>query len=80
MLIIQRKLETKRIIAASLLVGAIYTIGVFELGREIGTVESSDLFRRQLRSLKDCGGHAKVLFGHGQDWRHFAQWDNGEQV
>lgn len=64
MLIIQRKLETKRIISASLLVGAIYTIGVFELGREIGTVESSDLFRRQLRSLKDCGGHAKVLFGH----------------
>jgi len=65
-MIIQRKPETKRILTAALLVGTIYTIGVFELGREIGTVESSDLFRRQLRSrfLVDCGGHAKVLFGH----------------
>ncbi len=62
----QRKPETKRIIATGILFAAIYSIGVFELGREIGQVESSDLFHRQLRSrsLKDCGGHAKKIFGH----------------
>lgn len=66
--LLQRKPETKRVLAASLLIGTVYTVGVFELGREIGSVESSDLFHRQLRAaartLKDCGGHAKVLFGH----------------
>lgn len=67
MAIIQRKPETKKIVAAALLVGTVYTIGVFELGREMGTVQSSDLFHRQLRAirrLKDCGGHAKTLYGH----------------
>ena len=63
----QNKPETKRIIVAGILFAAIYSVGVFELGREIGQVESSDFFHRQLRSLrslKDCGGHAKKLFGH----------------
>ena len=65
------KPETKRIIAGGILFAALYSIGVFELGREIGTVESSsDYFHRQLRSslssrsLQDCGGHPKKLFGH----------------
>jgi len=63
----QNKPETKRIIVAGILFAAIYSVGVFELGREIGQVESSEFFHRQLRSLrslKDCGGHAKKLFGH----------------
>jgi hypothetical protein len=61
------KPETKRMIVGGILFAALYSIGVFELGREIGTVESSDYFHRQLRSLRslqDCGGHAKKLFGH----------------
>ena len=63
----QRKPETKRIVVAGILFAAIYSVGVFELGREIGQVESSDFFHRQLRSLRelqDCGGHAKKIFGH----------------
>jgi hypothetical protein len=58
------KPETKRIITGGILFAALYSIGIFELGREIGSVESSDYFHRQLRSLQDCGGHAKKLFGH----------------
>lgn len=60
------KPETKRMIIGGILFAALYSIGVFELGREIGTVESSVYFHRQLRSrsLEDCGGHAKKLFGH----------------
>jgi len=63
----QRKPETRRIIYGGVLFAAIYSVGVFELGREIGQVESSDFFHRQLRSLRslhDCGGHAKKIFGH----------------
>ena len=57
----QSKPETKRVIAAGILFAAIYSVGVFELGRELGHVESSDLlFHRQL-SLR-C--HSKKLFGH----------------
>lgn len=61
MMLIQRKPETKRIIAAGILFATIYSIGVFELGREFGQLDSNDLFRRQ---LSDCGGHSKKIFGH----------------
>lgn len=62
----QNKPETKRIIAAGMLFAAIYSVSVFELGREIGQVESSSgFYHRQLRSLRDCGGgHSEQLFGH----------------
>lgn len=65
----QNKPETKRIIAAGMLFAAIYSYSVFELGRELGQVESSsDFYHRQLRSLRlrDCGGggHSEQLFGH----------------
>ncbi len=58
-------------IAAGVLFAAIYSVGVFELGRGIGQVESSDFIHphQQLRSLRsrslhDCGCHAKKIFGH----------------
>lgn len=55
-------------LATGILLAAIYSIGLFEMGRELGQVESEELFHRQLRvhsrSALDCGGHPKKIYGH----------------
>lgn len=59
--------KPRPILAIGIVVATIYTIGVFELGHELGQVESEELFHRQLRVSRmtlDCGGHPKKLYGH----------------
>eukprot|EP00581_Thalassiosira_minuscula_P016162 CAMPEP_0183729840 /NCGR_PEP_ID=MMETSP0737-20130205/31358_1 /TAXON_ID=385413 /ORGANISM="Thalassiosira miniscula, Strain CCMP1093" /LENGTH=302 /DNA_ID=CAMNT_0025962147 /DNA_START=19 /DNA_END=927 /DNA_ORIENTATION=+ len=58
----------KAILVTGILLATLYSIGLVEIGIEIGQIDVKEQFRRQLRgdrrNMIECGGHPQKLYGH----------------